>query len=89
MLAGKLSFSDFSVLDTHEVQEYTRELINRKMELSKLINTLLRAGDRAEDEAGLDVAVVMWWRERAEGLNWTLKATGRHMSGIVKRPRDE
>ena len=75
MLAGKLSFSDFSILDTQEFQEYTRELFNRNMELSKLITTLLRAGDRAEDGAGLDAAVVMWWRERAEGLNWTLKAT--------------
>lgn len=83
MLAGKLSFSEFSALDQEEIEEFCAGLKIRNAELRRFagmrgrVRGRGRAVEDAIDEEDLGAAEVRWWREGAEGLNWTLKARTR------------
>lgn len=72
MLAGKLSFGEFSTLDQEELLEFVQDLRQMNVQLRQAVQN--RAGRRAEvgDVADLQAMELGMWSQRIKGLNWML-----------------
>lgn len=70
MLAGKLSFSEFSTLDQEELLEFVQDLRQLNVQLGQAVRN--RAMRHAEVVNTADVEALGMWTQRIKGLNWML-----------------
>ena len=73
MLAGKLSFSEFSTLDQEEVLEFVQDLrgVGALVQQAMRDRAMQRRGE-VVDAADLEAMELGMWTQRIKGLNWML-----------------
>jgi hypothetical protein len=72
MLAGKLSFQEFSTLDQEELQDFLEGLRRMNGQLSRGVRDRWRGGMGGSGDVDLEAMELGMWTQRVQGLNWML-----------------